>query len=1165
MANNIGTAIRDEFYKFLGPIAGVRISGVGASSLISLIGHPHSLGVDPQLKAEFARIAGFVDAIADIGDEELNSWEGIIHVLSLTDNIIEAIDSLDSTIITLPDNAKDLGKELIEKLFTIYLRSHHPNLFHIASFLTIITPAELGRFVPMEVENGEIKRLSRSNDIIHFEKISDIFSNLANVLREAYLPNNMEDGENAHQAANLLFYHLRKIARHWNLHWEEDIERVAPEIPQTDVTDTDNLDEDYDDYDDYRDIDGEPDELSNIEPPDLTEYYRNYSPRFKLFSPAGTGANGSQSTIGLAINASSGAHEYLKGKKGFILKLNGERSWSSKVNGWDLSLLVTGAFPALLIGSDGMGSTAGGNSRATFTAKSPDYKSGQIFHLGASSGTRIEIPGFQFTTDLAVNNDHELIIEAVSKDSTLVVQPTDGFLSAILPENGLRTTFDFGFGWSSKYGFFFSGSAGLIATLPVNLSLGPLSVHTISIRLNTNKDGLKKEITTSVETKIGPIQASIEGVGLLAGLDFKKEIDGNFGPLDIGFELKPPSGIALTIDTGVVTGGGYLRLDPDTGEYSGALQLKFAKICLNAIGILNTKMPDGSKGYSLLLIISAEFTPAIQLGFGFNLSKVGGLFGAHRNVVVEVMRDGLRSNSLGNILFPQDPVNNAPAIISNLRTIFPVQQDRYVFGPMASITWGTPKILTIELGLLLEMPAPLRIIVLGRIRMALPTEEAALVKINLDMLGVIDFGKQTIAIDATLFDSRFTAYTLSGDMAMRMDYGNKPMFALSIGGMHPAFNKPPAFPALDRVAVSLSAGNNPRMRLEAYLALTSNTAQLGARLDLYAAAGNWNVSGTLGFDALFQFSPFYFIVDIYGSVALKRKSKHIMALGVAFSLSGPNPWRAKGKATIKILLFKGSISFNMTVGQKKAEALPTADIWPLLKSALESDDNWSAQLPREGQAFVVFKEESAEKVHPLGTIEFRQQIVPFNLAIQKFGNAQPSGANHFKIEGIQIGSSSSTISETKEHFAPAQFLDLSEKEKLSRPSFEHFTAGARVQSAKADCSEGILKALEYNQIIVDNQHDLPMATLKLNPKLQSIINRNKAALRTHIQKTGFERYKSPPIGISMKAKAYTVTDKKTMTPVAFKGSSYAETAQYMSGMKVRQNYQVVELNERSHE
>ena len=109
-----------------------------------------------------------------------------------------------------------------------------------------------------------------------------------------------------------------------------------------------------------------------------------------------------------------------------------------------------------------------------------------------------------------------------------------------------------------------------------------------------------------------------------------------------------------------------------------------------------------------------------------------------------------------------------------------------------------------------------------------------------------------------------------------------------------------------------------------------------------------------------------------------------------------------------------------------------------------------------------------------------------------------------KVEVASTASEISVISETKEHFAPAQFIELSEEEKLSRPSFERFTAGAQIQSSKVDTSTHIAKGLIYDQIIVDNKMDIATVGLKLHSKFQLANNRNIAALNTGIHNSGFD-------------------------------------------------------------
>src|SRR4030095_558529 len=93
---------------------------------------------------------------------------------------------------------------------------------------------------------------------------------------------------------------------------------------------------------------------------------------------------------------------------------------------------------------------------------------------------------------------------------------------------------------------------------------------------------------------------------------------GNLGPADFALGFQPPNGVGLSINAGAVMGGGYLFFDFENEEYAGALELTIAGfISAKAIGLITTKMPDGSKGFSMLIIITAEFSPAFQLGYGF--------------------------------------------------------------------------------------------------------------------------------------------------------------------------------------------------------------------------------------------------------------------------------------------------------------------------------------------------------------------------------------------------------------------------------------------------------------------------------------------------------------------------------------------------------------------
>ncbi|MGW0229191.1 DUF6603 domain-containing protein [Actinopolymorpha singaporensis] len=785
------------------------------------------------------------------------------------------------------------------------------------------------------------------------------------------------------------------------------------------------------------------------------------------------------------------------GRLALAVEAFGTWSGSWQVGAWELVAEVGALAPGLVVSADGAHLADGSGRpevlvRFGLTRVGAANTDGQVgggevgvsaaLALPAEKGTRVEIGGAGLSVSLVAGPTSTVLDVALSSGpSALVVEPGDGdsFLAKVLPDKGMRVPFDVTVGWNSGKGLRVTGSAGsgghggsLAVSLPVHLTLGPLQVDVLDLALPTSADGLAVSGAGTFRVQLGPVTAAVQRTGVEASLRFP-EGGGNLGPAELALAFKPPAGIALAIQAGPVVGGGYLFFDPAKEEYAGALQLELEGIGLKAVGLLTTRMPDGSEGFSLLVIVAAEFTP-IQLGFGFTLNGVGGLLGINRSVAVEALRAGIRTGALDSVLFPADPVARATEIVATLGTVFPPTPNRHVVGPMARIGWGTPTLLTLDIGLLLELPTPVRLALLGRLRMALPTEEAAVVVVNMDVLGLIDFDRGEASVDATLYDSRIAAFALSGDMAMRARWLDRPTFALSAGGFNPRFQPPPGFPALRRLTLSLMTGDNPRIRLESYLALTSNTVQFGARLELYAAALGFSVEGMLYFDALVQLDPFGFVADMGGALALKRGDTTLMAVRVDVTLSGPAPWHARGRATFEILFFSGEISFDQRFGQPAPAVAPApVDVAGRVEAALADSRNWTAQLPGAGRSVVSLRQVAAPDgtllAHPLGGLSVTQRVAPLGLALERFGAAPVTDHRPLRIESVRIddGDPLDALG-TSEHFAVAQFLDLSDDEKLSRPSFQLFDAGRAVTADLTDRDHGCLIEAppEYEEKVV---------------------------------------------------------------------------------------------------
>jgi hypothetical protein len=790
--------------------------------------------------------------------------------------------------------------------------------------------------------------------------------------------------------------------------------------------------------------------------------------------------------------------------------------------------------------------------------------------LEVVGGTKLQARELRFGGGAHIDADGsaDAFVEAAIQGGEIVITlaEADGFLAAVLGE-GVRVGLDLEAEWSREHGLHIRGAGALEAVFPVHLALGPLLLQTVHVALEAG-ELLQLEASATLDLRLGPVNAAVERLGMQAQLTLE---EGNLSIADLHAAFKPPSGAGLSIDAGALTGGGFLFFDPKNEQYAGGMHLEFeGGLTLNAIGLLTTRMPDGSRGFSLLVIVQASGFAPVQLGFGFTLNGVGGLLAINRTVAVEVLRAGVRNKTLDTILRSQDdPTPRAPQIVSTLQTVFPPAPNQYIFGPMALIGWGTPTLITIELALILELPTPLRLIVLGRMRAALPDPERAIVNINLDVLGVIDFDRGELAVDATLYDSRVGPFALTGDMAARASWGLTPDFAMALGGFHPAYKPPPGFPELRRLALALSTGSNPRVRMEAYFALTSNTVQVGARLELYVEAAGFGLEGGLGFDTLIQFSPFRLLAEIYARLALKRGSTTLMGLDIHVHLIGPAPWVLWGEASFKLLFISISIPFRATIGRaEETPEIEREEVWAKLYAELIAPTSWTAQLPPDSGRLVVLRGDTIDGevlAHPLGSLTVSQRVVPLERTLDLFGAVPPKDFDRFEIigaGGLILGD------DTSDYFAPAQFRRMSDAEKLSSPSFERMVSGVHLNPSEAVRVGYVQETpLDYEQsVILDIDQPAPdQLDERYQPDGDAV-----AALAEHgpagtaeLRDQGRAKFAPGERGPVVAEPEYVVATKDGLEPKDLDGldGTYTGARERLRGHPNRDELQVVRMEE----
>lgn len=636
----------------------------------------------------------------------------------------------------------------------------------------------------------------------------------------------------------------------------------------------------------------------------------------------------------------------------------------------------------------------------------------------------------------------------------------------------------------------------LDANIPIDKTiLGFITLVAMRATISNHPNGEDKKFRLLVDAglKIGPVYGSAKDFGIEADLNFRQNKIGESGnndqPIIDNLTFVPPNGIGLAVDATAVKGAGFLSLDHVNQRYSGALSLTILeKIDLLAYGVLVTKMPDGSNGFSMVAVMSVVFNPTIPLAFGFTLNGLGGLLGLHRSANAEYLRSGLIDGSVGDLMFPVNPAPRLMQIISNLESAFPVHKDRFVFGPAAKIGWGAPSLITIDLALIIELPAPVRLYILGVVRALLPDEKKPILQLQINFLGVIDFAKKSVAFDAALFDSKLLTFKLSGTMAFRMIGGSNPYFLMTVGGFHPAFKIPPLnLPAQQRLGLSLVNSGNFKLGATTYFAITSNSVQFGAAIALSASLGVFAITGGFGFDVLIIFNPFSFVAAMSAGLAISGKlpvikirirrilrisvriewrSINLASVSLSGTIQGPSEWIVKGKATFSALGTSYSFDVNKQWGKKEHITIPSIDLMPRLLAELDKDINWQIESGKAAKQSVVIREipEGTFVFNSSGQLQIQQNLLPLKLNIEKYGNAKPKSDNRFEITDIKLGNPQrfmqASLVDTKDFFAPGEYKNYSKAQKLSLPAFQKFNNGVQ---AKAPNAAGAFDYGNYTQ------------------------------------------------------------------------------------------------------
>jgi hypothetical protein len=206
-------------------------------------------------------------------------------------------------------------------------------------------------------------------------------------------------------------------------------------------------------------------------------------------------------------------------------------------------------------------------------------------------------------------------------------------------------------------------------------------------------------------------------------------------------------------------------------------------------------------------------------------------------------------------------------------------------------------------------------------------------------------------------------------------------------------------------------------------------------------------------------------------------------------------------------------------------------------------------------------------LHPLGSLTVKQTVVPLNFDISKFGQSTPAGARRFTLGVDMSGGHGLDTTPVNDFFARAQFVEMSDDQKLATPSFESMAAGFTMSSDEftftADDKDWIgVNTIEFETLILDEetnklrrseaelpkQPQAPTLHYQLSAQLFAKQARFGAAGSSEIRRTGNARYRTTTIGkYQIKKEDWTIVTEELQP--AGKSAPYSEITQSLQQIK----------------
>jgi large repetitive protein len=338
---------------------------------------------------------------------------------------------------------------------------------------------------------------------------------------------------------------------------------------------------------------------------------------------------------------------------------------------------------------------------------------------------------------------------------------------------------------------------------------------------------------------------------------------------DVGAWQLGLAGLAVGYDSPGFSLAGGLRRNGTPPDYTGMVMIKAAEFGITAIGAYGVfpVEAESTETYTSLFVFGALSAPLGGPPYFF-LTGIGGGVGVNRRLVLppnvgEMPRYPLVAAMDGGSALAADPMG----ALETLGLTFPPERGRFWFA--AGVKFTSFTLIECIAVLSVEVGANVQVGLLGLARAALPSTALPLAQVEMGLLASFSTQDMVLRVQAQLTDNSWLineSCRMTGGFALVI-WLRTGEFVVTLGGYHPSFPKPPAYPDVPRLGFNWSVSDDITVKGESYFALTATCVMAGGRLLASADFGFVWGSFDAGVDAIVRWDPLFYDVHAWVTIS----------------------------------------------------------------------------------------------------------------------------------------------------------------------------------------------------------------------------------------------------------------------------------------------------------